>query len=388
MEKIAAFIILSQLVFNSGIAQNKNVVSAYNYLKYGELDKAKEAIDAASGHEQTSTMAKTWFYRGNVYLAIFASKDEKFKALHPDAAGEAYNSYLKAYDFDTKKIDINELNQAFASLVPALFTKGVEYYNGKKWDDAISTFEKCMFINTKFGHIDTLSCFNAGLSAERAGAKDTIMDAYDEKAVGFYRKCIELGYGGAKVYANLSDVYKKAHKEAEALQVIKEGRAKYANDQDLITAEINYYLGKGMFEEALGNLGLAIQNDPQNQTFYFARGSIYDQKKELEKAEADYKKAIELKPDYFDALYNLGALFFNNGAEIFNQANDLPLNEMKKSEELRTVANNKFTTALPYLEKAHELNPSDRNTMISLKQLYVRTNQTEKYNKINEKLNN
>ena len=66
-------------------------------------------------------------------------------------------------------------------------------------------------------------------------------------------------------------------------------------------------------------------------------GSIYDQKKEFVKAEADYKKAIELKADYFDALYNLGALFFNNGAEIYNQANDLPLKEIKKrrSCELR-----------------------------------------------------
>ena len=60
MKKITAFIILSQMVFNLGIAQNKNVVSAYNYLKYGELDKAKEAIDAASLHEQTSLMSKNF----------------------------------------------------------------------------------------------------------------------------------------------------------------------------------------------------------------------------------------------------------------------------------------------------------------------------------------
>lgn len=381
------------VIFAMGIstilnAQNKNVVSAYNYLKYGELDKAKTAIDAAAAHEQTSAMSKTWFYRGNVYFAIFASTEDKYKNLHPDALGEAYSSYLKAYDYDTKKIDINELNQAFASLVPPMFSKGVEHYNVKKWEDAISTFEKCISINKKFGHIDTLSYYNTALAAERAGAKDTAFDSFDEKAVSYYKQCINLGYGGAKVYANLSDVYKKAQKEEEALKVIKEGRAKYPNEQDLITAEINYYLNKGMFEEALGNLGLAIQNDPQNPTFYFARGSIYDQRKELEKAEADYKKAIELKSDYFDAHYNLGALYFNNGAEIYNQANDLPLKEIKKAEELRAKATEKFNSALPYLEKAHELNPADRNTMISLKQLYVRTNQTEKYNKINEKLSN
>lgn len=388
MKKSIFLSMLLPAAISISVAQNKNVVSAYNYLKYGELDKAKEAIDAASVHEQTSAMSKTWFYRGNIYLAIYSSKDEKFKGLHPNAAAEAYNSYLKAYDYDTKKIDINELNQAFASLVPPLFSKGVEYYNARKWEDAISTFEKCMNINKKFGHVDTLSLYNAGLASERAGVKDTVFDAWDEKAVDFYKQCISLNYGGAKVFANLSDVYKKAMKETESMQAIKDGRAKYPNDQDLITAEINYYLNKGLYEEALGNLGLAIQNDPQNATFYFARGSIFDQKKDIEKAEADYKKAIELKGDYFDALYNMGALYFNNGAEIYNQANDLPLKEIQKAEELRAKANERFTSALPYLEKAHELNPADRNTMISLKQLYVRTNQTDKYNKINEKLSN
>ena len=29
-----------------------------------------------------------------------------------------------------------------------------------------------------------------------------------------------------------------------------------------------------------------------------------------------YKKAIELKPDYFDANYNLGALYFNEGVRF------------------------------------------------------------------------
>ena len=388
MKKIFCSIFVTQLVATVAFSQNKNVVSAYNYLKYGELDKAKEAIDAAAAHEQTIGMSKTWFYRGNIYLNIFTSKEEKYKTLHPDALGEAYNSYLKAYDYDTKKIDINELNLAFASLVPPMFSKGIDNYNAKKWDDAVSTFEKCIFINKKFGHLDTLSYYNAGLAAERSGAKDTLFDAQDEKAIGYYKQCTSLGYGGAKVYANIADVYKKAKKEEEAMKVIKDGRTKYPNDQDLITAEINYSLSKGLIDEALVNLGLAIQNDPKNPTFYFARGSIYDQKKDLMKAETDYRKAIEIKADYFDALYNLGALFFNSGAEIYNQANDLPLNEIKKAEELRTNANDKFTNALPFLEKAHELNPKDRNTMISLKQLYVRTNQTEKYNKINEKLNN
>ena len=156
----------------------------------------------------------------------------------------------------------------------------------------------------------------------------------------------------------------------------------------MITAEINFYLKDGKYDEAFDNLSLAIKNDPNNATFYFARASINDQRKQYEEAKADYIKAIELKPDYFDALYNLGALYFNQGAETNNQANDLPLNEAKKGEELRAKADELFKGALPHLEKAHELNSSDKNTMVSLKNIYARTGDTEKYKVINEKLTN
>jgi tetratricopeptide (TPR) repeat protein len=361
-------------------AQKAKVVSTYNYLKYNELDKAKEAIDLAAEHPDTKEMAKTWFYRGQVYYMLAISQEESFKALHPDPISVAYESLKKAYTYDTKKIDINELDQAYAGLIAPLFGSGVKAYNEKKYDNAVAVFEKCIDINNNFKRIDTLSYYNAGLAAERAGNTDV--------AASYYRKCIELNYGGGKIFANLADVYKTAGNEAEALKVLKEGRTKYPNEQELITSEINLYLKNENYQEALGNLDLAIKNDPSNPTFYFARGSIYDQQKDLVNAEADYKKAIELKPEFFDANYNLGALFFNDGAEIYNQANDLPLKEAKKATELRAKAENKFKLALPYLEKAHELNPQDKSTMLSLKQLYVRTNQTEKYNSINEKLNN
>jgi tetratricopeptide (TPR) repeat protein len=42
--------------------------------------------------------------------------------------------------------------------------------------------------------------------------------------------------------------------------------------------------------------------------------------------------------------------------------------------------------SLPYLEKALELNPTDYNTLFSLKQIYSRTGQVEKYNEVNDKL--
>ena len=106
----------------------------------------------------------------------------------------------------------------------------------------------------------------------------------------------------------------------------------------------------------------------------------------FEKAEQDYLKALELKPDYFDAAYSLGALYYNRGAEMLNRAN--LISDDAAYRKAKEVAEGQLNEALPFLEKAHELNPEDVSTMTSLKAMYGRTNQVDKYNEMDEKLKN
>ena len=49
-------------------------------------------------------------------------------------------------------------------------------------------------------------------------------------------------------------------------------------------------------------------------------------------------------------------------------------------------ANAVYAKALPYMEKAHEINPEDVYAMRSLQELYYRLKQTDKYNEIKAKL--
>ncbi|RMG78691.1 MAG: DUF3808 domain-containing protein [Bacteroidetes bacterium] len=363
---------------STSVAQKAKVTSTYNYLKYGEIDKAKEAIDAAAQHPSTQAMAKTWFYRGQVYQQIYASQDPKIKSLAENALEEAIKSYTEALKYDTRKIDVNQLNQNLSKLAYASFDEGVNAYNQKNYSEAAKYFEQAYNVNQKFGVTDSLALYNAALAYEKAG------DA--EKAEKLYRKTIEIGYGGAKPYIDLMEMYMAAGKEDEAVAILKEARAKYPKDGMLLTQETNIYLKAGKKEEALKNLNEAIAADPNNPTFYFARGAIYNELGELDKAIEDYKKAIELDEKYFDAYYNLGALYFNQAAEYFNKIQTITDNT--KYQEEKKKADEMFQKALPYLEKAHELNPSDKPTMQSLKQLYVRTGNMEKYNEMKEKLQN
>ena len=136
----------------------------------------------------------------------------------------------------------------------------------------------------------------------------------------------------------------------------------------------------------------SIETTPDNENLYFTRASLYEGKKDYDKAIADYKKTIELNPDLLYANYNLGVIYFNQGADKANAANSLKSNE--EFEKAKKVYEEKFNLGAPYLEKALELNPKkseddqslNKSILQILKQLYARTNQTEKYNAIKAKI--
>ncbi|MBT4882017.1 MAG: tetratricopeptide repeat protein, partial [Flavobacteriales bacterium] len=104
----------------------------------------------------------------------------------------------------------------------------------------------------------------------------------------------------------------------------------------------------------------------------FNRGTIYDQEGDIANAEKDYLKALDLNPTAFGANYNLGALYFNSGVETNNKANGTSNNTVYA--KLKKQADAAFAKALPYLETAHELDTEDKNTLLSLKQLYYLNN--------------
>ncbi|MFM1930882.1 MAG: hypothetical protein RL226_185, partial [Bacteroidota bacterium] len=154
----------------------------------------------------------------------------------------------------------------------------------------------------------------------------------------------------------------------------------------LIIEELNIYLRTGNFAAAQENLQLAAEQDPTNEVLFFSMGSVYDNLGKSEEAIVAYKKALELKSDYFDANYNLGALYFNQGVAKVNEANDVPPSQTKRYKMLMDEANAIFALALPYLESAHRVNPTDKDTMRSLSSIYARTGDDAKLSDIKKKL--
>lgn len=64
------------------------------------------------------------------------------------------------------------------------------------------------------------------------------------------------------------------------------------------------------FEEAEETLTKAIKYDKHNFEAYYYRGCAKVNGQKYKEAIADFEKAVELKPDYADAYFNLGYTYF------------------------------------------------------------------------------
>ena len=375
MKKIA---ILLALVMTISLvsAQKTARTSAFNYLNKGQLDKAKKEIDACVTNESTLNDARAWFYRGNIYLAIRLTDEEKYKSLEQNPLQVAYDSYLNAIKFDSQKEYAEDIQQRLLIVGEQFYNVAVEQYQAKKYTEAVVNFENTVKINERMGKTDTLAIYNIAFVSELNGDMN--------KAKTNYETLVKINYKQPYIYASLSNIYKAQGDTVKAMQCVQEGRKRYPDDFNLLITETNYFLSKGDNANAQKNLQQAINKDPNNPTIYFAVGTTYDQMGRIEEAETNYKKAIELKPDYFDPIYNIGALYYNLGVKIFEAADKIMDEKLYAEEKVKFDA--AWNKALPYLESALKLQPSDFNTLISLKQLYARLNMPEKLKAINDKL--
>jgi tetratricopeptide (TPR) repeat protein len=384
--------ILFALLFaiTGAFAQKGKVTSALSYKEAGKLDKAVEAIeetiDANNPKSEGSiTWPRTWEVRGEIFQAVFESKDENFKKLNNDPLTIAYDSYLKALQLDDKDKFSKSVKIKLTILVGDLTNQAVAAFNEENYEKALKSFEQIMSIDQNPVYraddpnaVDTVIMFNAGLAAYNA-------QKYD-KAIEYYKQSAKYKYNGAKTYTLISTSYMQKKDTIGALQSLQDGLKEYPENGPLLVEVINIFLNANKIDEAMKYLEKAISLDPKNSSYYFAQGTLYDKLLKPEEATNSYLKAIEFKEDYFDAYYNLGALYYNKGVKQVDIANAIPSNQADKYEVEKNKADIEFKKAIPYMEKAHEINPTDKFTMESLKTLYYRLKMLDKHAEIVEKM--
>ncbi len=385
-------IILLALVLSVSVAfsQKGKVTSALSFKESGKLDKALETIEQTidptnEKSEKSIPWARTWEVRGEIYQAIYQTKDEAFKNLAADPLTTAVESYTKALELDEAGKNAKSLKIKFTLLISDLTNQAVNGFNEENFEVALKSFEQVMDIQNlplmkedSPDAVDTVIIFNSALAAYNA-------QDYD-KAIKYYKEAAKYDYNGARTYLLIASSYEMQKDTIGCLETLKEGFKKYPEDTGILFKMINIYLETEKTEEAMKNLTLAIEQDPTNASLYFAKGTLHDKVEDTEGAIECYNKSLELNPEDFNSNYNIGAVYYNKGVKQFEIANNITDNDEYEKEKAK--ADIWFDKALPYMVKCFELNDKDISTLESLKNLYYRKKEMEKYNDIVNRLNN
>jgi len=415
------FFVFSFYSINYSLAQNQNLNSAESYLAdyqnykggMASLGKAKEKIDLAAANENTAGKPKTWFYKGKIYLALFNEKlqDEMTKStetentkkllaaynvIPADYLDEALKAFQKEIELDDKKTYTVEANEYIKTITSNYSDKAYACLINNNYSEALALYDKSYELKLKMNITDTAEINNMAFAASKL--KDY------KKAEVYYGKLIEMKDEPERCYLAIIQMYSEAGDTASVRTAIMKAVAAMPESYQLLIEQINLLLRDGKPEAAINGINQALIKKPENPELHLVLGQTYNKlafprdanNKDLKrpanfselikKAEEEFNKTVQIKPDYLVGLYSAGVFYNNVGADILKQSENIKDPKKVKAEEDK--ADELFKKAIPLLEKAHELDPEDKDTMRTLRQLYVRTGQgeTDKYKKLNEEL--
>lgn len=353
-----------------------DVTSAYNANKSGEYDVAVNYIEKAITDPKAAAKEKVWRYRGAIYLNVASSP--KYSSMFPNAIQLSKESFFKAIEMDKAGDYKNENMMSLNSLQGLILENASKSYEKSDFCSAAVSFKAANEISTQFGIVDSAAIFNSAFCNDKCGKLDDAIAGYKESAA--------INYNVPDVYMYIADIYTKQGKTDEARKTISEARAKYPKDVELLRSEVNVLLGEQKYEEALSQLEALTAADPKNETIWFVLGATYEKQGKVAEQEMAYNKAIELKPDYYDALFNLAATHYNKGVEKVKECDKIPMRETAKFDACKAESGKHFQNSIGFFERAYAIKPDDQEIMGALSEAYLRVENMDGYNKLKAKM--
>jgi tetratricopeptide (TPR) repeat protein len=423
MKKVLFLILFASLGANlvaqdpvKDIKKAARLLGTYNLDPVASADKLTEAVslaDASIGDPLNQADPTAWQTYGDVFMTLVNNDvghfviDPAYKVSDPKASAKAFTGFKMASELASKPYQSKDAMKALSAGIQNIYYMGSALYQTKNYEGAYEAFKatydgydllKKNNEPTTFDAAEhSKSLYYAGLCAQQAGKLD------EAKAV--YKQVVETGNAEPGVYEALIMLYKDED-PALSEHYLKEAREKYPDDQALLYAEINLLLAKGELTSLISRLEKALSMDPNNASIYITLGQIYDKlyqdnattdpaaaEEHFNKAMSYYQQALTKDAKNFDAVYSIGALWYNKAAaysiELNEFSNDYTPAGTKKYDAKKAQMDETFIKALPFFQQAEMINPKDVNTLIALKEIYARQDkfdQVEIYKKKLEEL--
>ena len=316
------------------------------------------------------------------YLIEGWNQKKEIKENLPETAIE---SLAKAYELDAKSAA--KIAPIALNLANALAQQGDAYNSVGRTLEAAECFELAYraqsVIPTITANADFL--FNAGLLMTMYASSLTGEEAIAAFQAGekIFNEALALGYTDANgnIYYYLFHCYygqKELDRDAalaKAKEALLTGINLFPKNSTILDGLMQFYTaeeGVGDPAELTVMIESSLENDPTNYDLWFGRGRVYNAMKNYDECVKSFHKCVELRPEEFEANFYVGYFIIekaNSAVEALNSNSGLSYEEY---ETENAKINLIYAEAIPWLEKAHNINPSDVGTIEFLNSLCFR----------------
>jgi tetratricopeptide (TPR) repeat protein len=318
--------------------------------------------------------------------------------------------YIQQKNWDKALDALNSEVQKNPKSDEGYFLLGTVYSELDKTDEMVTAFNNSLAISNKFADkikeykaYQWASNYNRGVSLFQRGNKTTDKDSskmYYDMAIDAYKNAIKVEPDSAETYRNLAFAYLTEGKTEESIEplqklieleqaeegyqylgevyytlgankmadfkntgikedstkaidlynkgiaVLEEGLKKYPENTEMLSYETQAYIGANRINEALSSAKAQVEKQPGNAVYHYNYGVLLLNMENYEQAEQQLLKAVEIDPNYDNAIYNLGVTYVKWGTAMNKEA--------EAKGQISEDYKQKYQQALPYLEKVVE----------------------------------
>jgi tetratricopeptide (TPR) repeat protein len=372
--------------------QKKVVREAEKGFKSGELATALSAINAAASNPETSGDPGTFVLKAQIQTKMFgADSSNSMQTL--EVGNAALSTFDKAFNMAGKDNSSATGKAVFAEELPGIpdnlrpysvntlknlsFDKAIERYNEEDMEMAYEFFN----LAGEIDKTDSTIHYNAGFLANDLGR-------FEDAKKHFNYLFALPDYNKLNAYYFMVQILSTEEQNPEgAYELVAKAREQYPDDKVLAEYEIQLLLQLNRMDQAMAQIKEALANDPNNPGLWLRSGYLKEQSGDIEGGLADYKKSVQIDPEFYQGNYYTGALLLEMSTKMLNSLNDLSDAEWEKQSPIvGAKADENYKEAARYFSKASQLQPENTDVMIILYQVNTRLKNTAEAEKYNQKL--
>jgi tetratricopeptide (TPR) repeat protein len=396
------------LIASVSFGQKKAVSEALKLAKDSKPNfaEARTKIKGALEHDETKNDAKTWYTAGQIEDLQFTAENTKIVLNQQPDEKVMYEALLNVYPYFKKANELDNLPNVKGKVKPK-FTKDIKstlksnlayYLNGGAYFFDQKDYKKTLDFFNQYVEIADSKLMKEGEKPGEAGVDSIYILANYYAAIAAIQlndpalaieaitRASKLDYKKNDMLQYLAEEYKLLGDTINFQKTLEEGMAIFPKEEYFILNLVSLYINSEQNEQAIEYINTAIKNDPSSAQLYDVAGRIYESGlKDYEKAEEFFKKTLEIDSENAEYQSNLGRIYFNQGVIQLDEANNI--SDVKKYNEEKEKARDLFRKALPYFEKAFQLNPKASDNKMALRSIYYNLDMGDKYEEMDKIMN-